>query len=179
MSTCNKCDAEIIWARTPRGKMIPLDPEEDIFGTVAVNNFESEPIARFLRPGQEPAGHEALHVKHFDTCDPDHKRPKPVRVPTPPIVWGAAYTEDKVEADKVAWLNGLSDDEFLAAFIAYSPTPSRYLTARNLRLIELMRKLAPHLKAVPDGETDRAGTIGEHDPVDEGADGDEGPGDDS
>ena len=138
-STCNKCDAPIEWAITPRGKSIPLDPEEDIFGTVAVDSFSGpEPTCRFLRPGQEPRDHETLRVKHFDTCGKPRPPPAP---PQEPVILGPAYYEDKVDAEKLAWLSGLTDAQFLYAFIAYAPNPSQYLVARNLRLVEIAQQL--------------------------------------
>lgn len=147
-STCNQCDAPIEWALTPKGKWIPLDPEEDIFGTVAVNSFGPEPTCRFLQPGQEPWDTESLRVKHFDTCG----KPRPqVPEPQPPVDLGPAYTEDKVDAEKLAWLNGLTDAQFLYAFIAYAPTPSAYLVARNLRLVEIARKLEARSDQEPVG----------------------------
>jgi len=61
---CKTCDAEIIWARTERGKLMPLDaePAERPSGV-----FRLE-----VREGKEPlifsAFGDPVYISHFATC---------------------------------------------------------------------------------------------------------------
>jgi hypothetical protein len=71
--TCRSCGAPLLWARTKRGRAIPLDPQERPDGNVAVTftlDGDGTPLAQVVARG---AGG---HVAHFDTCPhaAEHRR---------------------------------------------------------------------------------------------------------
>lgn len=77
MSRCQRCNADIIWARTQAGKLMPLDPERRQAGDPAANVAVSRDhtgrfLARVLKPTQQdkPEPFEWLAVPHFATCAP-------------------------------------------------------------------------------------------------------------
>jgi hypothetical protein len=65
MAECRSCGAEIVWARTPSGKLMPLDPERVLGGTIELDPDEDASlVTRFVgkRDGQPH------YVSHFATC---------------------------------------------------------------------------------------------------------------
>lgn len=81
--TCQSCGARILWAVTPSGKFMPLNPEPDrAKGNVQLvdNPGGRAPIARVVASGglfdeqkQDAWGAGELYVSHFTTC-PDADR---------------------------------------------------------------------------------------------------------
>lgn len=66
---CRSCDAPMLWASTPAGKLMPLDAEPVEHGNVAAHRDEDGNLwARALRVGEEPLEHEARYVTHFSSC---------------------------------------------------------------------------------------------------------------
>jgi hypothetical protein len=71
MSKCRNCGARILWARTPKGKAIPLDPKPHANGTIVLTSLG----AMFLLPDDpRPAGR--CYQSHFVTCRGAAKRQK-------------------------------------------------------------------------------------------------------
>lgn len=73
---CGECQASVIWAFTPMGKRMPLDPEPNAEGnTAAYRDGTGRWRARVLRTGEQPAGYERLYMPHFATCPVRKKAP--------------------------------------------------------------------------------------------------------
>ena len=66
MSYCRSCGASIFWARTEKGKLIPLDERARDDGTIIVR-FDDELRAIVGVPADAFPG-EPLYVSHFATC---------------------------------------------------------------------------------------------------------------
>ena len=64
MSVCRSCGAEIIWATTPAGKPMPLDPERVPGGNIDVEVVNGDWTARVV-PSDV---HTERHVTHFVSC---------------------------------------------------------------------------------------------------------------
>lgn len=70
---CRSCGALILWARTTKGKRVPIDagPVENGNIRLAYAGDGSDPVAHYEPPGQpalpdvEP---EPRYVSHFATC---------------------------------------------------------------------------------------------------------------
>lgn len=70
-SACRSCSAPIRWARTPKGKMIPLDAEPNRDGRIRLGHIGGEEVALVLTDPAEIAAAEfegELYVSHFATC---------------------------------------------------------------------------------------------------------------
>lgn len=75
-STCNGCQATVVWAITvagpngPGGKFMPLDPAEDLAGNVAVTApHRGRLLARVLGKDEDvDRPHEYVANTHFATC---------------------------------------------------------------------------------------------------------------
>ena len=75
-SSCGTCKAPILWARTVAsetgtgGKPMPLDPEPNDKGNVAVRQTgPGRYVARVLKDGESHDTYaEKLHMPHFATC---------------------------------------------------------------------------------------------------------------
>ncbi len=67
MSECKSCKREILWAKTPNGRAMPLDPAE-------VNLCEVQPGPDGLEIVRQVRG----HVSHFATCPQagQHRKPR-------------------------------------------------------------------------------------------------------
>lgn len=63
LGKCRGCSAAIAWAKTERGKPIPLDPEPVPDGNIVVTDAG---IAHFLRSTEMATG--PRYVSHFVTC---------------------------------------------------------------------------------------------------------------
>ena len=70
MSKCRSCGADIVWAKTTKGKAIPLDPAPVEGGNIYLS---ADDVALVTTPGERP-----LHVSHFTTCPQaaEHRRPR-------------------------------------------------------------------------------------------------------
>ena len=84
MPSCRSCRAPIIWARTERGKKMPLDtpgktPDELPNGTTFVLRERDHPDGPLAMAASTVAFPDELHyLSHFATC-PDrdeHRRPR-------------------------------------------------------------------------------------------------------
>ncbi len=60
--TCRYCGRPILWFEKPTGGWVPLDPDPDPLGTVAVRDGENVPADT---PGAK------RYRKHFGTCEKD------------------------------------------------------------------------------------------------------------
>lgn len=68
MSRCRSCGAPIIWARTLRGKAIPLDAEPDHYGgNVILHQDGTATVVSGMGGWQQPSD-GALHQSHFARC---------------------------------------------------------------------------------------------------------------
>jgi hypothetical protein len=68
MSTCRSCPAEIIWAITPKNRMMPVDAEPNPDGNVEIT-YDGLGRAHALVHGQPPMTTEGvMHMPHFATC---------------------------------------------------------------------------------------------------------------
>lgn len=75
MNRCRDCGADILFARTEAGKLMPLDPERldrgDPDANVAVTrDHTGRLLARVLKDGEDPYRHEWRAIPHFATCLP-------------------------------------------------------------------------------------------------------------
>jgi hypothetical protein len=67
-TSCRRCGRPILWARLPRGRAVPLDPEPDDRGQVILlpdgrRGFPVEPGARYADDVQA-----RRHWDHLSTC---------------------------------------------------------------------------------------------------------------
>lgn len=77
---CGSCRQPIVWARTEKGKTMPVDPDkrppDDMYANLAAHLDANLALhVRVLKDGQAPYGHEWRMVPHFATC--------PTRNPVP------------------------------------------------------------------------------------------------
>lgn len=81
VSLCRTCGARIVWARTAKGKTMPVDAEPVEFGgNVVIRNG----VAVVLAKGEASGTDEKRHHSHFTTCrtaamhrTPKTRKPKP------------------------------------------------------------------------------------------------------
>jgi uncharacterized protein (DUF3820 family) len=62
---CRKCLAEILWATTPKGKVMPIDPEQVYGGNVALRADE---VGMLRATSVRAAGDVEAYVAHFASC---------------------------------------------------------------------------------------------------------------
>lgn len=62
---CRKCREEILWATTPKGKAVPINPELVYGGNVAL---EVDDVGMLKARVVRPAGDVEAYVTHFTTC---------------------------------------------------------------------------------------------------------------
>jgi hypothetical protein len=78
VSACRSCDAPVLWARTEKGRRIPLDPEPVENGNIVLRErHEAIPLALAIPPAAFPD--EDRYVSHFRTCPfgaRRHRRPR-------------------------------------------------------------------------------------------------------
>lgn len=70
MTTCKWCPAPITWALTAKGHRMPLNPDVDPSGNVAVTEPQGNAPrrARVLRAGETALEGEWLTTSHHSTC---------------------------------------------------------------------------------------------------------------
>lgn len=66
---CRSCRAPIVWARTLKGRRIPLDPEPGPAGNLVINDGVA-----ITAPADAPAG--IRFTSHFATCEFAHTHRK-------------------------------------------------------------------------------------------------------
>lgn len=74
---CRSCAAELAWATSTTGALIPLDAKPTPDGNLAVHrNARGDLQARVLKKGEEPAAHEVRGTSHFSSCPraDEHRR---------------------------------------------------------------------------------------------------------
>lgn len=78
MVRCGQCDGEVIMALTDRGKLVPLQPEPDPGGRLAVREGpDGKPYIRYLRGQETATGAEVRMAAHWDyrpSCRPPRRR---------------------------------------------------------------------------------------------------------
>lgn len=87
VARCGKCKQEIIWATTPRGRKMPLDPQPDPDrGLVQLNEAHDQVIRVWpeWRAAALRGGGMTLFNAHFDTCPKWEKRRRRQRAKAPP-----------------------------------------------------------------------------------------------
>lgn len=67
MSQCRSCHAEIVWARTVKGKRIPVDKAPVSDGNITLHPTMDGPPTAIVH-SQPPLGDERLYVSHYVTC---------------------------------------------------------------------------------------------------------------
>jgi hypothetical protein len=75
---CRHCRRRVIWAVTERTRPIPLDPNPNPDGNVALS--EPSPgrrLARVLTSGEQPTSVECRYMPHFATCPALNRRSVP------------------------------------------------------------------------------------------------------
>jgi len=63
MSRCTSCDGRILWARTPKGKLIPLDPLPDPRGNMVLEGTTARVATAADFPLDGPR-----YMPHWATC---------------------------------------------------------------------------------------------------------------
>jgi len=74
MSVCRSCEAEIEWAQTDAGKMMPLDAKPTDDGTFVLIGGKTRKANQGDLELRRP-----LHTSHFATCPnaAQHRKPRP------------------------------------------------------------------------------------------------------
>lgn len=67
------CRATLLWAETPKGKRIPLDPKPTLEGNIALELRPSRPLDLAVTLDKEHlemarSNGDALYTSHFATC---------------------------------------------------------------------------------------------------------------
>lgn len=77
---CRRCDAEILWGITAKGKRMPIDLEPRPDGNLAVYRDPNAQLrVRVLEAGLKPEPYERPGMPHFATCPgvmPKEPRPE-------------------------------------------------------------------------------------------------------
>jgi hypothetical protein len=63
---CRACKAPIVWARTEHGRAMPLDPEPDSGGNIAIVDDVAVVLTRAVL--ERLTGERRLYRSHFATC---------------------------------------------------------------------------------------------------------------
>lgn len=65
----DSCRARIVWARTDRGRRMPVDADPTDAGTILlVDEHNTEPRARVIAQPDRADHAGQLHTSHFATC---------------------------------------------------------------------------------------------------------------
>lgn len=73
--TCGTCGAAVIWLWTPRGKKIPVDPEQVLGGNILIEGDQTQFLTK-VEIEEMKESVEAAYQSHFVSC-PDaaaHRR---------------------------------------------------------------------------------------------------------
>jgi len=76
-TTCKKCPADIVFAKSRNDKWMPMDAEPAVEGPFWLDLAEDPPIARKAYPDTPPGDR---YTCHFDTCAVQ-RDPKPAATP--------------------------------------------------------------------------------------------------
>lgn len=80
---CKSCGAPIVWAKTPKGKTMPMEPDLVHGGNVKLSCDDAGMLrAEVVRP----VGNAEAWVTHFSLCEhaAEHRNEKPEKVAMPP-----------------------------------------------------------------------------------------------
>jgi len=69
-SACRDCGQLIAWVATSRGNVMPVDPEPDPAGNVAVMRDDAGQVVSRVVGLRPPAPFETLYMPHVATCTP-------------------------------------------------------------------------------------------------------------
>jgi hypothetical protein len=78
-ASCRSCGAPIVWAKTPRGKAMPLDATPAADGNIVLEEDNAGAIAHVRTAAFGGVG--VFHKSHFATCPNanQHRKPKESR----------------------------------------------------------------------------------------------------
>lgn len=133
---CKSCHAPIVWAKTPKGKPMPMDPDLVHGGNVKLT---VDDVGMLRAEVVRPIGNVEAWVTHFSVCesaDEHRKEEKPE---------GRSHEEQKVDAAKagrVVMPFGKYAGEYLDDVVS-SPRGRQYLRWAYSKL----ERLDPTLKA--------------------------------
>ena len=83
-TACGRCGRQIVWARTPQGRSMPLDPTPTPAGN-AFAQYENGVLIVRVKTKDDPRPVGTPMMPHFATCRPDDKpAPTPKAAPKPP-----------------------------------------------------------------------------------------------
>ena len=68
MSACKSCGAEVVFAYTPNGKIMPVDKEPCADGNVSLRMDGGDMYAVVLSAAGAASANKPLHSSHFRTC---------------------------------------------------------------------------------------------------------------
>jgi hypothetical protein len=70
VTKCESCQADIVWAHTEKGKMMPLDAEPSPVGRLRKITIEPDgaPLVHHLTMKEIPTNTARTYVSHFVTC---------------------------------------------------------------------------------------------------------------
>jgi hypothetical protein len=79
-TTCERCQAEILFVRTDNGKKMPIDAKPSPDGNIAVSrNVVGTHVGHALRAGESPIPGERRHLAHFASCGKQVDPPEEVQ----------------------------------------------------------------------------------------------------
>jgi len=85
MATCTSCQAEIRWAVTAAGKLMPIDPEPVEGGNLElIGERNGRPLVRYRQPSLLEPPDGPRYRSHFASCPHagQHRRARPTDVVT-------------------------------------------------------------------------------------------------
>lgn len=68
MMTCTSCGAEIRWAKTEKGKWMPIDPLPAENGNIVPIGRGDQVLAHVLSKDENPEEHAHRYTSHYATC---------------------------------------------------------------------------------------------------------------
>ena len=84
MSNCSSCGARVEWAKTDKGRRIPLDPAPNAAGNlIIVGNERKLRVMHALRKDEDPPPIVPRYTTHFTTCPNAGEHRKPERSSAP------------------------------------------------------------------------------------------------